>query len=97
VDDLKDSGLMAPVFGHAGDVNIHCLLLADPNNPQEVATAEAISERLVRRAIRHDGTCTGEHGVGLHEMRYLEEEHGAEAVEVMRKIKQALDPLDMPL
>ena len=95
VDDLKDSGLMAPVFGHVGDGNFHCLLLVDPDNPQEVATAEAISERLVRRAIRHDGTCTGEHGVGLHKMRYLEEEHGAEAVEVMRKIKQALDPLDI--
>jgi D-lactate dehydrogenase (cytochrome) len=60
-----------------------------------VAAAEAISERLVRRALRHDGTCTGEHGVGLHKMRYLEEEHGAEAVEVMRKIKRALDPLDI--
>jgi len=95
VDDLKDSGLMAPVFGHVGDGNFHCLLLVDPDNPQEVATAEAVSERLVRRAIRHDGTCTGEHGVGLHKMRFLEEEHGAEAVEVMRKIKRALDPLDI--
>ena len=95
MDDIKDSGLMAPVFGHVGDGNFHCLLLVDPNNPQEVATAEAISERLVRRALRHDGTCTGEHGVGLHKMRYLEEEHGAEAVAVMRRIKQALDPLDI--
>jgi D-lactate dehydrogenase (cytochrome) len=95
VEDLERSGLVAPVFGHIGDGNFHCLLLVDPDNPAEMAAAEAISERLVRRALRHDGTCTGEHGVGLHKMRYLEDEHGAEAVEVMRKIKRALDPLDI--
>jgi D-lactate dehydrogenase (cytochrome) len=95
VADIATTGLMAPVFGHVGDGNFHCLLLVDPDNAQEVATAEAVSERLVRRAIRFDGTCTGEHGVGLHKIPYLEEEHGAAAVEVMRRIKQALDPLDI--
>jgi D-lactate dehydrogenase (cytochrome) len=95
VADIAESGLVAPVFGHVGDGNFHCLLLVDPDSPSELALAEAVSERLVRRAIRFDGTCTGEHGVGLHKMRYLEEEHGAAAVEVMRRIKQALDPLDI--
>ena len=95
VDDITASGLLAPVFGHVGDGNFHCLLLVDPQAPGELALAEQLSERIVRRAIRHDGTCTGEHGVGLHKMRYLEEEHGEAAVRVMRRIKQALDPLDI--
>jgi D-lactate dehydrogenase (cytochrome) len=86
---------VAPVLGHVGDGNFHCLLLVDPTNAQEVQVAEALSERLVRRAIRFDGTCTGEHGVGLHKMSYLEEEHGTEGVSLMRKIKRALDPLNI--
>ena len=56
---------------------------------------EQLNLQLVQRALGLDGTCTGEHGVGLHKMRYLEEEHGEAAVAVMRRIKQALDPLDI--
>ena len=93
--DIERSGLTAPVFGHVGDGNFHCLLLVDPNDALEVATAEGLSRRLLRRAILADGTCSGEHGVGLHKMAYLEDEHGADAVEVMRKIKRALDPPDI--
>jgi D-lactate dehydrogenase (cytochrome) len=93
--DIEACGLVAPVLGHVGDGNFHCLLLVDPNNAQEVQVAEALSERLMRRAIRFDGTCTGEHGVGLHKMPYLEEEHGTEGVALMRKIKRALDPLNI--
>ncbi|MEP6791925.1 MAG: FAD-linked oxidase C-terminal domain-containing protein, partial [Ramlibacter sp.] len=81
VADIEASGLPAPVFGHVGDGNFHCLLLVDPSKPQEVATAEALSQRLMRRAISHDGTCSGEHGVGLHKMAYLEEELGADTVD----------------
>src|SRR6478735_972045 len=92
VDDIATSGLIAPVFGHVGDGNFHCLLLVDPRNAGEVKTAEELSERLMRRALRYDGTCTGEHGVGLRKIDYLEEEHGPAAVEVMRRIKRALDP-----
>jgi D-lactate dehydrogenase (cytochrome) len=95
VEDIRQSGLTAPVFGHVGDGNFHCLLLVDPSRPDEVRTAEELSERLMRRALRHDGTCTGEHGVGLHKVPYLEEEHGAATVEVMRRIKRALDPHDI--
>ena len=92
LEDIGRSGLVAPVFGHVGDGNFHCLLLVDPGNAQEGRTAEALSQRLVRRAIAFEGTCTGEHGVGLHKMQYLEEEHGAVTVDVMRRIKAALDP-----
>lgn len=90
--DIQASGLLAPVFGHVGDGNFHCLLLVDPDNADEVKAAEELSHRLVHRAIRFDGTCTGEHGVGLHKMPYLEKEHGVATVDVMRRIKRALDP-----
>ena len=92
VADIQASGLQAPVFGHVGDGNFHCLLLVDPTDEKEVCAAEELSRRLMRRAIGLDGTCTGEHGVGLHKVQYLEEEHGASTVEVMRRIKRALDP-----
>lgn len=92
IADIGTTGILAPVFGHVGDGNFHCLLLVDPADRDEVKTAEDLSHRLMRRAISLDGTCTGEHGVGLHKLAYLEEEHGAATVDVMRHIKRALDP-----
>ena len=92
LEDLRAHRLLAPVFGHVGDGNFHCLVLVDPNDAAENEAAEQFSQRLVRRALRHGGTSTGEHGVGLHKMKYLVEEHGPHAVAVMRALKQALDP-----
>jgi D-lactate dehydrogenase (cytochrome) len=92
VADIEATGILAPVFGHVGDGNFHCLLLVDPTDETQVHAAEKLSQRLMRRAIGFDGTCTGEHGVGLHKVQYLEEEHGTNTVEVMRRIKRALDP-----
>lgn len=89
--DLAETGLLATLVGHVGDGNFHLGLLIDPESKQEVATAEAFSDRLVHRALAMDGTCTGEHGVGLGKRRYMVPEHG-DAVEVMRAVKQALDP-----
>ncbi|MGE0330554.1 MAG: FAD-binding oxidoreductase [Ramlibacter sp.] len=95
VADIDASGLVAPVFGHVGDGNFHCVVLVDTADPGEVARAEALAHRLVRRAIAMDGTCSGEHGVGLHKIAYLEEEHGTAGVGLMRRIKQALDPRNL--
>jgi D-lactate dehydrogenase (cytochrome) len=92
LEDLRAHRLLAPVFGHVGDGNFHCLVLVDPNDAAENDAAEQFSQRLVQRALRHGGTSTGEHGVGLHKMRYLLDEHGPHAVAVMRALKQALDP-----
>jgi D-lactate dehydrogenase (cytochrome) len=92
VADIESTGLLAPVFGHVGDGNFHCLLLVDPAREEEAALAEGVSRRLMQRVVRYDGTCSGEHGVGLHKMEYLQEEHGPGAVELMRRIKRALDP-----
>jgi D-lactate dehydrogenase (cytochrome) len=90
--DIRDTGLIAPVFGHVGDGNFHCVLLVDLDDPAEMKRAEALSARLVQRAIALDGTCTGEHGVGLRKQAYLLDELGADTVDLMRRIKQALDP-----
>ena len=84
--------LPAPIVGHVGDGNFHVALLIDPNKPEELEEAERINQRIVTRAIAMDGTCTGEHGVGLHKMDFLIAEHGNDAIDLMRSVKQALDP-----
>src|SRR3954451_23461534 len=90
--DIETLGLPAPIVGHVGDGNFHVAVLVDPADPDEVARAEAFHERLVRRAIAMDGTCTGEHGVGYGKAHFLVEEHGPQAMAMMRAIKHALDP-----
>ena len=92
--DLVESGLTAPLVGHVGDGNFHLIILIDPENPAEVAKADRVNERLVERALAMEGTCTGEHGVGLGKKRFMHAEHGA-ALAVMRAIKRALDPLNL--
>ena len=93
--DIAASGLLCPIVGHVGDGNFHCSPLVDMDNPAEVRAAEAFMERLVERALAMEGTSTGEHGVGQGKMKYLEPEHGAAALEVMRSIKRALDPANI--
>jgi len=90
--DIEASRLLAPIVGHVGDGNFHLTLLVDMDDQDELKRAEALSERLVERALAMDGTCTGEHGVGQGKMKYLAAEHGKAALEVMASIKRALDP-----
>ena len=90
-EDLKGSFLKAPLVGHVGDGNFHLGFRVMRDDPKELAEAERINDRLIMRALAMDGTCTGEHGIGLGKLKYLEAEHG-EGVDVMRLIKQALDP-----
>jgi D-lactate dehydrogenase (cytochrome) len=92
--DLAALGLTPPLVGHVGDGNFHLLLHVRRDDPVESATIDGVVARLTERALRHGGTCTGEHGVGLGKRESLRKEHGA-AVEVMRAIKQALDPLGL--
>jgi D-lactate dehydrogenase (cytochrome) len=89
--DADASGLVAPIVGHVGDGNFHMLILIDPANPNDVTRATALHARMVARAIAMEGTCTGEHGIGLGKIGFLVDELG-EAVDVMRDIKRALDP-----
>ena len=90
--DLAASRLTAPLVGHVGDGNFHLLLLADPDDAAENERARAFSKRLVERAICLDGTCTGEHGIGMGKRKYMAAEHGDVALDVMRAVKHALDP-----
>jgi D-lactate dehydrogenase (cytochrome) len=90
--DIAATGLIAPIVGHVGDGNFHVGVLVDMNNQAEIQAVEAFVERLVIRALAMDGTCTGEHGVGQGKIKYLLREHGAGALNVMRQIKQSLDP-----
>jgi D-lactate dehydrogenase (cytochrome) len=83
------------ILGHVGDGNFHCAILADPTKPEELEEAERLNRRIVERALALDGTCTGEHGVGLHKMDFLVQEHGADAVDLMARIKRAFDPLNI--
>ena len=85
-------GLLAPIVGHVGDGNFHLSFILDPDDTEELARAEAVNERMVARALDMGGTCTGEHGVGYGKIRFLNREHGSEAVSVMRQVKRALDP-----
>jgi len=89
--DIEESKLLAPMVGHVGDGNFHLLLLVDHDDAAEVARAGALHRRMVMRALDMDGTCTGEHGVGLGKIDFLKMEHGA-AVATMRAVKHALDP-----
>ena len=92
--DIAATGLVAPIVGHVGDGNFHVLVLMDMSDPAEIERAEGFVERLNARAIAMDGTCTGEHGIGQGKLAFLGREHGA-GVDVMRAIKQALDPLNI--
>jgi D-lactate dehydrogenase (cytochrome) len=90
--DIEASRILAPIVGHVGDGNFHLTLLVDMDDRDELKRAEALSERLVERALAMDGTCTGEHGVGQGKMKYLVAEHGRATLDVMASIKRALDP-----
>jgi D-lactate dehydrogenase (cytochrome) len=92
VAEADASGLPYFLVGHVGDGNFHFGYLIDPEDAAERARAEQLNHALVARAIALEGTCTGEHGVGLHKMDFLLTEAGAGAVDMMRTIKRALDP-----
>jgi D-lactate dehydrogenase (cytochrome) len=92
VADVETTGLPYYIVGHVGDGNFHIAYLIDPALPAERDTAERLNDTLVRRALEAQGTCTGEHGIGLHKQGFLVDEAGLGAVAMMRNIKLALDP-----
>jgi D-lactate dehydrogenase (cytochrome) len=93
-EDLRANNLFGPIIGHVGDGNFHVVLYCDPLDDAEVKRVKGFYERLIHRAIAMEGTCTGEHGVGSGKIKFLEAEHG-KGLDVMRQIKQALDPLNI--
>lgn len=91
----RDAGFDAPVTGHVGDGNFHMLVLFDPAKPGERERAFDLSDTIARIALAHGGTISGEHGIGLHKMALMRDEHDDGALAVMRSIKRALDPDDI--
>jgi D-lactate dehydrogenase (cytochrome) len=92
IAEAEASGIPYWIVGHVGDGNFHLSYLMDPNDAAECAAVEDLNVKMVQRALRLSGTCTGEHGIGLHKMPYLLDEAGPAAVAMMRAIKHALDP-----
>ncbi|MDO8458882.1 MAG: FAD-linked oxidase C-terminal domain-containing protein [Burkholderiaceae bacterium] len=95
VTEAQEAGIPYFLVGHVGDGNFHMGYLIDPNIPAERETAERLNHQLVERALKLGGTCTGEHGVGLHKQGFLVAETGQGAVDMMRAIKRSLDPLNI--
>ncbi|KAH8096793.1 hypothetical protein BXZ70DRAFT_1072326 [Cristinia sonorae] len=91
--DIAQSGIVSTIVGHVGDGNFHALLLFKTD--EELAIIRDLVHRMVERAIDMDGTCTGEHGVGIGKREYLYDELGAGTVELMKTIKRTLDPLNL--
>jgi D-lactate dehydrogenase (cytochrome) len=92
VDEAEAAGLPYYIVGHVGDGNFHIAYLIDPAIPAERELAERLNDQLVHHALKLEGTCTGEHGIGLHKQGFLLDEAGAGAVDMMRVLKRALDP-----
>ncbi|CAN5191850.1 FAD-linked oxidase C-terminal domain-containing protein [soil metagenome] len=90
--DCEKNAMVYSIIGHVGDGNFHVLMMIDPHDAGELAKAEGVNSRMVARALAMDCTCTGEHGVGMHKMEFLVQEHGEDAIGTMRAIKHALDP-----
>jgi D-lactate dehydrogenase (cytochrome) len=90
-EDIARASMPVALFGHVGDGNFHLVVLIDPNNPADIDEADALNRRVVTRALRMGGTCTGEHGIGFGKLDFLDAEHGP-AVAVMAAIKRTLDP-----
>ena len=93
--DIASSGLFAPILGHVGDGNFHATVFIDPGDEAMLEKTRAFDERLVQRALDMGGTCTGEHGIGMGKLKHMRNEHGDAAVDTMKAIKFALDPLNI--
>ncbi|EAQ12010.1 D-lactate dehydrogenase (cytochrome) [Maritimibacter alkaliphilus HTCC2654] len=89
--DIAASIIDGPILGHVGDGNFHAILLVDPAQPAELEAAKSLAARMNERALRLGGTVTGEHGIGMGKLAYMEAQHG-DAWDVMTDIKTALDP-----
>ena len=92
--ELRESFLPAPIVGHVGDGNFHVIFVLDPDSEAERAEAERLTRNMIERALSMDGTCTGEHGIGIGKQEWLVRELG-ETVEVMKILKTSLDPKNL--
>ena len=92
MEDVKSYIAPVPLLGHIGDGNFHLMFLVDPARPEETELAKQFNRRLIERALRMEGTCTGEHGIGLGKMESMRLELGEDVIGLMREIKNVFDP-----
>ena len=92
---FDELGVEGTLFGHAGDGNLHTTTFAPKNNPEQYAKLEKFNDLVVQKAIELEGTCTGEHGVGIGKQKYMVYEHGEGAIETMRHLKKLFDPTNI--
>lgn len=92
--DIDRASMPIPMFGHVGDGNFHLVILVRPESDSDLKEAKALNERLVNRALDMEGTCTGEHGIGMGKIHWLAKEHG-EAYDLMLELKSAFDPRNL--
>ena len=89
---LEKASFPSTIVGHVGDGNFHVLMLLDPDSQEEWEESERLNHHLVTQAIEADGTCTGEHGIGLHKKQFMAHEHGEDVLDLLRSLKHAFDP-----
>ena len=92
--EIDENNLLAPIVSHAGDGNFHVGFLLTPDDADELARAKSVNDNMIARTLAMGGTCTGEHGVGIGKMEYMEAEHG-DSLDVMRLIKRSMDPQNL--
>ena len=92
---MNELEIQGTLFGHAGDGNLHTVVFAPKDNPEQMAVLHDFNDRVVQKAIELDGTCTGEHGVGIGKQKYMVHEHGEGAIEVMKQVKKLFDPFNI--
>lgn len=93
--DLQECGIMGTIHGHVADGNFHAMLLFDPRHEKEWAIVREIADRMADRALKLDGSCAGEHGIGLGKLELLRKEVGDDGIDVMKGIKKTLDPKNL--
>ena len=92
MDDVKNYINPVPLLGHIGDGNFHLMFLVDPDKPGETELAKQFNKRLIERALKMEGTCTGEHGIGMGKMDSMRMELGDDVMDLMRDVKKVFDP-----
>jgi len=90
--EIEKASMPIPLFGHVGDGNFHLVILVDPKSESDMDEAKALNARLVKRALAMEGTCTGEHGIGMGKQASLRAELGEDVIDVMRDLKRLFDP-----
>ena len=91
----EEEGLLIAVFGHAGDGNLHPTCCIDDRDPDQVARVHRAFDRIFEAALARGGTITGEHGIGVTKLQYLEKRLGPVGIDLLRGIKRAFDPLGL--